>query len=184
VSSTCPKCRYPISNTGFCINCGVPVTSQNSQIPGLASPPQLPNLNRPGTVVDADRKIELKKQFRKSYRIPLIAAVFFLVMDLFLNNSVESDHLVDNPWPFIFQISRILAFFTYLITLIVRSKGPMLFFIWAVTVALAVRDFAVIQRYGIEAVTLTEWVWNTLGLVVVSSFWILKYGVHNRLRNW
>jgi hypothetical protein len=60
----------------------------------------------------------------------------------------------------------------------------MLFFIWAVTVSLAVRFFAVIYSYGVEGVTLTEWIWGALGLTVVASFWILKYGVHHRVRNW
>jgi hypothetical protein len=88
------------------------------------------------------------------------------------------------PWPFIFQSARLLALVAFLLTLIMRTKAPMLFFIWSVTVSLAVRFFAVIYQYGVENVILAQWIWGVIGLTVVASFWILKYGVHHRVRNW
>jgi hypothetical protein len=105
-------------------------------------------------------------------------------MDIYLNNMPEADHVVEEPWPFVFQISRLLAFAAFVVTLIVRSQAPMLYFVWSVTAAVVVRISAVWYRYDFETIYLIEWVWALLGLIVVASFWILKYGVHHRVRNW
>jgi len=67
---------------------------------------------------------------------------------------------------------------------VMRSQPPMLYFIWSVTAAVSVRIAAVWYLYGVETINLVEWVWAILGLVVVGSFWILKYGVYHRVRNW
>ncbi|MEY2676852.1 MAG: hypothetical protein RL510_872, partial [Actinomycetota bacterium] len=105
-------------------------------------------------------------------------------MDIYLNNMVEADHIVEEPWPFVFQVSRLLAFVAFVVTLIMRSQPPMLYFIWSVTTAVVVRIAAVWYLYDFETIHLVEWVWALLGLVVVGSFWILKYGLAHRVRNW
>lgn len=183
MATYCPKCGQSILSNAFCPKCGATNSVPGASVPGVQAPQGMPFVHQP-VGSDTEQKLQIKKQFRKSYRITLIAAVFYFVMDLVLNNTPEANHIVDVPWPFIFQFSRILAFFTFIITLIVRSKAPMLYFVWSVTIALAVRTYAVIQKYGVETVTLTQWIWTAIGLVVVASFWILKYGVHNRIRTW
>jgi hypothetical protein len=183
MATYCPKCGQNILSIAFCPKCDSTSAFPAPSVPGVQAPKSTPIIN-PLIQNSPEFKLERKRQFRRSYRITLIGAVFYFVMDLVLNNTPEANHVVDEPWPFIFQFSRILAFFTFIITLIVRSKAPMLYFVWSVTIALAVRTFAVIQRYGIETVTLTQWIWTALGFFLVASFWILKYGVHNRIRNW
>lgn len=134
--------------------------------------------------VDIEARTNARKAFRRNYRIPLIAAAFYFAMDIYLNNMPEADHIVEEPWPFVFQMSRLLAFVAFVVTLILRSQPPMLYFVWAVTVAVAVRMSAVWYQYDFATIYLIEWVWALLGLIVVGSFWILKYGVHHRVRNW
>jgi hypothetical protein len=105
-------------------------------------------------------------------------------MDIYLNNLPEANHIVEEPWPFVFQVSRLLAFIAFVVTLILRSKTPMLYFIWSVTVAVLVRFFAVVYVYDWQTITLTQWIWGVLGLLVVGSFWALKYGLVHRVKNW
>ena len=180
----CPKCGGTIYAENFCQRCGSLSTSQASNIPGVQNTQAIFAATNPNNADTYEEKIAKRKNFRKGYRVTLIAAAFFFVMDLYQNSAADADHYVDLPWPFIFEFSRLLGIVTFVITLIIRTKAPMLFFIWAITVAISVRFFAVIYRYGVEGVTLPEWVWGFLGLVVISSFWILKYGIHNRIRNW
>jgi hypothetical protein len=180
----CPKCGGTIYADNFCPRCGSLASSQQMNVPGIQNPQAV--FAQPVTQVgdSYEEKVKKRKLFRKAYRIPLIAAAFFLIMDLYLGSAAGTGHLVDDPWPFIFEFSRLLGIATFLLTLIMRTKAPMLFFIWAITAAISVRFFAVIYRYGVEGVTLPEWVWGVIGLVVVASFWILKYGVHHRVKNW
>jgi hypothetical protein len=181
----CFKCGGTIYADDFCPRCGsLKQSTSISTIPGIqgSSTAYAPNQN--GYDDPYEEKVKRRRSFRKGYRITLIAAVLFLIMDLYQNSLPEADHLVDVPWPFIFQATRILAMVTFILTLIIRTKAPMLYFIWAVTVVLGVRFFAVIYKYGVEAVTLTEWIWGAFGLTTVASFWILKYGVQHRIRNW
>jgi hypothetical protein len=105
-------------------------------------------------------------------------------MDIYLNNLPQADHVVEEPWPFVFQGSRLLAFVAFVVTLILRSQPPMLYFIWSVTAAVVVRIVAVWYLYDFQTIYLVEWVWALMGLIVVASFWILKYGVHHRAKNW
>ena len=180
----CPKCGGTIYAENFCQRCGSLSTPQASNIPGLQNTQTIyapVNSNNSDTY---EEKVKKRKNFRKGYRITLIAAAFYMIMDLYQNSAPDADHNVDLPWPFIFQTARLIALVTFILTLIIRTKAPMLFFIWAVTVSLAVRFFAVIYSYGVEGVTLTEWIWGALGLTVIGSFWILKYGIQHRVRNW
>ena len=180
----CPKCGGTIYAENFCQRCGSLTVAQPMSIPGVQNPQVLYAQPAPLTGDTYDEKVKKRKTFRKAYRITLLSAVFFFVMDLYQNSAPDADHYVDLPWPFIFQTSRIIAIVAFILTLIMRTKAPMLFLIWSITVSLAVRFFAVIYQYGVEKVTLTEWIWGVIGLTVVASFWILKYGVHNRVRNW
>lgn len=179
----CIRCGNTIYTEEFCPRCGILTSTQATSIPGV-QPGMIPLQPLSKFEETYEEKVARRKNFRKAYRITLIAAIFFMVMDLYQNSAPDADHLVQNPWPFVFQIARLIAMFALILTLILRSNPPMLFFIWAVTVSLAVRFFAVIYQYGIEGVTLTEWVWGALGLVVVGSFWIMKYGVQHRVKNW
>ena len=180
----CPKCGGTIYAENFCPRCGSLTTAQALNVPGIQNP-QAVFAQPVSQVGDSyEEKVKKRKLFRKAYRIPLIAGVFFLIMDLYQNSAPDADHVVDTPWPFIFQTTRLIAMFAFILTLIMRTKAPMLFFVWSVTVAVAVRFFAVIYRYKVEGVTLTEWVWGALGLTVIITFWILKYGVQHRIKNW
>ena len=180
----CPKCGTTIYAENFCPRCGSLTVAKSVNIPGLQNTQAV--FTQPVTQVgdSYEEKVKKRQAFRKGYRITLLAAVFFLVMDLYQNSAPDADHVVALPWPFIFQTSRIISIVAFILTLILRSRAPMLFFVWSVTVALAVRFFAVIYQYGIESVTLTEWIWGALGLTVIGSFWILKYGIQHRVRNW
>lgn len=180
----CPKCGGTIYADNFCPRCGSLTSSQQLNVPGIQNPQAV--FAQPVTQVgdSYEEKVKKRKLFRKEYRIPLIAAAFFIIMDLYQNSAPDADHYVDTPWPFIFQTARLIAMVAFILTLIIRSRAPMLFFIWAITVSLAVRFFTVIYKYQVEGVTLTEWVWGVMGLTVVASFWILKYGVHHRVKNW
>lgn len=177
----CPKCGGTIFSPDACPRCGSLKAVSGPSIPGAAAPMQA---NTYASKVDLEERTRAKKLFRKNYKIPLIAAAFYFAMDIYLNNMPAADHVVEEPWPFVFQISRLLAFIAFVLTLILRSQPPMLYFIWSVTAAVAVRIAAVWYLYGVETINLVEWVWAFLGLVVVGSFWILKYGVHHRVRNW
>jgi len=101
-------------------------------------------------------------------------------MDIYLNNTPEADHVVELPWPFIFQVSRVLAFLAFVVTLILRRQSPMLYFVWSVTAAVLIRLGAVWYLYDFQAINLVEWFWALVGFIVVASF----CGVHNRLRDW
>lgn len=177
----CPKCGGTIFSLDACPRCGSLKTSSGPRIPGASAPMQA---NHYASKVDLEDRTRAKKLFRKNYKVPLIAAAFYFLMDIYLNNMPEADHIVEEPWPFVFQVSRLLAFVAFVVTLIMRSQPPMLYFIWSVTAAVVVRIAAVWYLYGVETIFLVEWVWAFLGLVVVASFWILKYGVHHRVRNW
>ena len=177
----CPKCGGTIFSPDACPRCGSLKVASGPSIPGAAAPIQS---NPYASKVDLEDRTRSRKLFRKNYKIPLISAAFYFAMDIYLNNMPQADHIVEEPWPFVFQISRLLAFVAFVLTLILRSQPPMLYFIWSVTAAVSVRIAAVWYLYGVETINLVEWVWAFLGLVVVGSFWILKYGVHHRVRNW
>jgi hypothetical protein len=177
----CPKCGGTIFSPDACPRCGSLKVTSGPSIPGASAPSQQ---NSYASSVDIEARTKARKAFRRNYKIPLIAAAFYFAMDIYLNNMPEADHVVEEPWPFVFQISRLLAFVAFVVTLIVRSQAPMLYFVWSVTAAVVVRISAVWYRYDFETIYLIEWVWALLGLIVVASFWILKYGVHHRVRNW
>jgi hypothetical protein len=177
----CPKCGGTIFSPDACPRCGSLKAASGPSIPGAAAPMQT---NPYASKVDLEDRTRAKKLFRKNYKIPLIAAAFYFAMDIYLYNMPAADHVVEEPWPFVFQVSRLLAFVAFVVTLFMRSKPPMLYFIWSVTAAVVVRISAVWYLYDFETINLVEWVWAFLGLVVVGSFWILKYGVHHRVRNW
>jgi hypothetical protein len=177
----CPKCGGTIFSPDSCPRCGSLKVAVGPSIPGASAPAQ----HSPyASSVDIEARTKARKAFRRNYRIPLIAAAFYFSMDIYLNNMPEADHTVDEPWPFVFQMSRLLAFLAFVVTLIMRSQPPMLYFVWSVTVAIVVRIGAVWYLYGLGSINLIEWVWASVGLIVVASFWILKYGVHHRVRNW
>ena len=180
----CPKCGGTIYSDNFCPRCGNLAMSAPTNIPGIQNPQAVFAQPTASTGDTYEEKVKKRKLFRKAYRIPLLAAVFYFIMDLYQNSAPDADHYVANPWPFIFQTSRIIALVAFILTLIIRSRAPKLFLIWSITVALGVRFFAVIYQYGVDKVTLTEWIWGVIGLTVVASFWILKYGVHHRVKNW
>ncbi len=177
----CPKCGGTIFSPDACPRCGSLKVSNSPSIPGASAPVQ--GVTHASSV-DLEARTKARKAFRRGYRIPLIAAGFYFAMDIYLNNTPEADHVVELPWPFVFQVSRLFAFLAFVVTLIMRRQAPMLYFVWAVTVAVLVRLGAVWYLYDFATINLVEWVWALLGLVVVASFWILKYGVHNRLRDW
>lgn len=177
----CPKCGGTIFSPDACPRCGSLKAVSGPSIPGAPAPT---STGPYATKVDLEDRIRSRKVFRKNYRIPLIAAVFYFAMDIYLNNLPQADHVVEEPWPFVFQGSRLLAFVAFVVTLILRSQPPMLYFIWSVTAAVVVRIAAVWYLYDFQTIYLVEWVWALLGLIVVASFWILKYGVHHRVKNW
>jgi hypothetical protein len=177
----CPKCGGTIFSPDACPRCGSLKVTSGPVIPGASAPTQ----HSPyASSADLEQRTKDRKAFRRNYKIPLIAAAFYFAMDIYLNNLPESNHVVEIPWPFIFQSSRIIAFVAFVVTLILRRQSPMLYFVWAVTAAIVVRIGAVWYLYDFGTIRLAEWIWAFLGLIVVSSFWILKYGVHHRVRNW
>jgi len=176
----CPKCGGTIFSPDACPRCGSLKIISGPSIPGAF----IPAPHSHPSVADLEARTKARKAFRRNYKIPLIAAAFYFAMDIYMNNMPEADHLVQVPWPFVFQVSRLLAFVAYVVTLIMRRKSPMLYFVWSVTAAIVVRIGAVWYLYDFGAIYLIEWVWALLGLIVVGSFWILRYGVHNRIRDW
>lgn len=179
----CIRCGGTIYAEDFCPRCGSLTKTTSISVPGVQHSTLVqPQQSRFEETYE--EKVAKRKNFRKAYRITFIAAIFFMIMDLYQNSAPDADHVVQLPWPFVFQVARFIAMFALVLALIMRTRAPMLFFIWAVTISLSVRFFAVIYQYGIESVTLTEWIWGVLGLVVVGSFWVLKYGIHHRVKNW
>jgi hypothetical protein len=176
----CPKCGGTIFSPDACPRCGSLKITSGPSIPGAS----IPSPHQYASAVDLEAKTKARKAFRRNYKIPLIAAAFYFAMDIYLNNVPEADHIVEVPWPFVFQSSRLIAFVAFIVTLIMRSQSPMLYFVWAVTTAVVVRIGAVWYMHDFATIYLVEWVWAFMGLIVVGSFWILKYGVHQRVRQW
>lgn len=177
----CPKCGGTIFSPDACPRCGSLKVASGPVIPGASAPTQY---SPHATAADLEQRTKARKAFRRNYKIPLIAAAFYFAMDIYLNNMPEADHIVEEPWPFVFQVARLLAFVAFIVTLIMRRHSPMLYFVWSVTAAVVVRIFAVWYLYDFKEIYLIEWVWAFLGLIVVGSYWILRYGVHNRIKNW
>lgn len=175
----CPKCGGTIFSQDACPRCGALNVQPVPNIPGATAPGQHSSTFKK---VDIEDRIKARNAFGRYFKVPLIVAACYFLMDVYLNNMPEADHLVDEPWPFVFQMSRLVAFVSFVITLVLRRKTPMLYFIWSVTAAVVVRIGAVAYRYGADELYLIEWVWALLGFVVIASFWILKFGVHHRLQ--
>lgn len=187
MATNCPRCSRQIASPDFCSNCGpLIVTQVGSGIPGVLVPTdRTPTYNIDGVRIKTpEEKILERRRYRKTYRIPLLAAVFYLIMSLYLLTNEESNQLVQQPWPFIFACAYYLSFFSYIVVLIMRKQAPMLFFIWSVTVSIMTVVVAVSSMYGFQGLSLSQWIWSILGLFVVSSYWILKYGIHHRVRHW
>ena len=181
----CPKCSRQISDASFCQSCGPLQKSPAAGVPGLRVPDQPPIVYaalRPGNQTP-EQKILNRKRYRRAYRIPFIAAIFYFVMCIYLLSDPESNQLVRNPWPFIFACSYYLSFFSYIVALFMRKQAPMLFFIWSVTVSIFTVLIAVGSIYGLEGVSLSQYIWALIGLVVVASFWSLKYSLHHKVKN-